>query len=230
MAHFKHLILFVFFLLFFMLGAGGVISATADDNLNGTVVETMNSAGYTYVQIENKEGMQWVAIPQALVRVGDKITFHSGMQMGSYTSPTLGRTFSKILFSSGIVNLQRPLGGKGDIGIEVDKKIELVMATGPGAYRIADLFSEKKTLSGKNIAVRGKIFKVSKFQGKNWLRIKDGTGSRKRGNHQIVAISDQDAQVDEIVTLRGILIADRSYGALTYELLIDQTILERDSK
>lgn len=79
-------------------------AAPATDNaLSGKVVETMNSGGYTYVSLENSGKKIWVAIPEAKVKVGQKVTCQPGMVMQNFTSKTLNRTFDNIVFSGGLL-------------------------------------------------------------------------------------------------------------------------------
>jgi len=70
---------------------------------SGTVVETMNSSGYTYMLVESNGEKTWVAIPESKIEKGAKITYESGMVMKNFNSKTLNRTFDSIIFSSGIV-------------------------------------------------------------------------------------------------------------------------------
>jgi len=82
-----------------MLGAAAV---SASSDLTGKVIETMDSGGYTYVQIENKGKKTWVAVPQTKITKGSTVTFKPGMPMADFTSKTLGRTFDVIIFSGGL--------------------------------------------------------------------------------------------------------------------------------
>ena len=70
--------------------------------LSGKVLETMNSGGYTYLQIENNGKKTWIAAPEAKIKVGQKVSCEPGMEMQNFTSKTLKRTFASIIFSSGI--------------------------------------------------------------------------------------------------------------------------------
>jgi hypothetical protein len=74
----------------------------ADGKLSGTVLETMDSGGYTYLQIDTGLSKPWVAIPQATVKVGDKVDCQPGMVMKNFSSKTLDKTFDTIVFSSGL--------------------------------------------------------------------------------------------------------------------------------
>ena len=69
--------------------------------ISGKVIETMNSGGYTYVQIDDGTGAAWAAVPQTTVTVGTEGTV-TGSIMKDFSSSTLGRTFTAIIFSDGI--------------------------------------------------------------------------------------------------------------------------------
>jgi len=71
--------------------------------VKGKVVETMNSGGYTYVNIENAGRKYWAAMPTTEVKVGNEVTVSTGMVMHNFTSKSLGRTFDSIVFSQGLV-------------------------------------------------------------------------------------------------------------------------------
>ena len=72
----------------------------------GTVVETMNSGGYTYLLIENGAQKSWAAIPNREVKAGQEVELAPGMTMNNFTSKTLGRTFEAIVFSQGLVSIK----------------------------------------------------------------------------------------------------------------------------
>ncbi len=76
-------------------GQDGVISCT--------VLETMNAAGYTYFKADMGEDRGWVAIPMAVLKEGDRVSFYQGMKMVNFFSRTLSRTFGEIIFSPGLV-------------------------------------------------------------------------------------------------------------------------------
>jgi hypothetical protein len=72
-------------------------------SLSGKVVETMNSGGYTYVNLENNGQKTWVAIPATPVKVGQEVKCQPGTEMRNFTSNTLKRTFASIFFSGGLL-------------------------------------------------------------------------------------------------------------------------------
>lgn len=80
-----------------------VQAVSADSGLSGKVVETMNSAGYTYVCLEKGGKKTWIAVPEMKVTKGQNMTFQPGAEMVNFESKTLKRKFDKIIFSSGPV-------------------------------------------------------------------------------------------------------------------------------
>ncbi|MEL4429257.1 NrfJ [Shewanella mangrovisoli] len=77
----------------------GMSSAWAQGVVHeGTVMDTMNGGGYTYVQIKEADNTFWAAGPEAEVKKGDKVAVVEQMWMNQFTSKTLNRTFDKLLF------------------------------------------------------------------------------------------------------------------------------------
>jgi hypothetical protein len=70
-----------------------------DASIGGTVVERIDVDKYTYLRVD-REGADdaWVAVPNADVSVGDRVTVRNTQLMKSFTSPTLKRTFDAIYF------------------------------------------------------------------------------------------------------------------------------------
>ena len=85
-------------------GQPGASSAPSVERvgMKGTVVETMNSGGYTYACVKNGDQKQWVAMPESEVKVGQEVTVAPGMVMHNFSSKTLNRSFESIIFSQGI--------------------------------------------------------------------------------------------------------------------------------
>lgn len=72
--------------------------------MSGTVMETMDASGYTYMLVESGAQKTWVAIPATTIEKGAEIKYYEGMVMENFTSKTLNRTFDAVVFSSGLVD------------------------------------------------------------------------------------------------------------------------------
>ena len=93
----------------------------AADSLSGTVVETFDSGGYTYLQLDNGQQKVWVAIAPAKVTVGQQLSLINGPVMKDFYSRSIDRTFPEIVFSAGIKGEQKAASPHG------------AMTTSPGA-------------------------------------------------------------------------------------------------
>jgi len=205
-------------------------AVAADEPIRGEVVETMNSGGYTYILLDRQGTKEWYAVPEALVRVGDEVQVEPGVQMGSYTSKTLGRTFDTIVFSGGISGMLKRVVKSADDQDAAQKEIKIAKAEGKNAHTVAEIFDNKDALNGKQVVVTGKVVKSSQYEGLHWLRIVDGSGSSKRGNHKLVVTTSEKADTDDIVTATGVVKTGKSFGALTYEVVVEEAKIKKESK
>lgn len=72
--------------------------------VTGTVLETMNSGGYTYILVDSSTAKQWIAIPETKIDKGANVTYLEGMEMQNFHSKSLDRTFPTIIFSEGLTD------------------------------------------------------------------------------------------------------------------------------
>lgn len=70
--------------------------------VQGTIAETMNTGGYTYLLLDSAKGKIWAAIPETTLKVGNQVTLAPGMTMHAFVSKSLNRTFDTIIFSPGL--------------------------------------------------------------------------------------------------------------------------------
>lgn len=82
----------------------GVSSPSGEKVISGTIKETMNASGYTYMLVTTDGKDAWVAIPETQVKLGAAVNYFEGMEMTSFSSKTLNRTFDSIIFSSGLAS------------------------------------------------------------------------------------------------------------------------------
>lgn len=214
--------------------AARTVSQQAPLPLSGTVVETMDAGGYTYVGLENNGVKSWVAVPEMSVTVGQKMSFSPGGEIPNFTSKTLKRTFDRIVFSGGPVAQQNaaPASAPKTAPVKAataksgNAKVE--KAAGPNAYTVAELYKNKNTLSKRKVVVRGKVVKVATgIMGKNWVHLRDGSGSAKKKTNDLTVTTKTVPNEGDVVTATGILGKDRDFGAgYKYELIIEDATLQ----
>lgn len=86
----------------FMFATNSPPTGAHAETTGGTVLETMNGAGYTYLYIDSGSAKEWVAVPETKVAIGDHVSYTPGMEMKDFHSKTLDRSFASIIFSAGL--------------------------------------------------------------------------------------------------------------------------------
>ncbi len=193
-------------------------------SFTGKVVETMNAGGYTYISLERDGKKTWFAIPETVVKVGQKVTLQPGGEMQNFTSKTLNRTFDSIIFSGGLVSQPGPAAGnkpssspqgvKAAGALKSTEKISVEKASGPDAYTVSEIHANSAKLNEKTAVVKGKVVKVSEgIMGKNWIHLQDGTGDAATETNKLVTTSQDLPAVGDIVTMKGTIYKDKDFGA-----------------
>jgi hypothetical protein len=215
---------------------------------SGTVAETMNAAGYTYVLLDTGSEKVWFAGPECTVTVGEKLSIRPGLKKTNFTSKTFNRTFDTIYFVESLVaptgskavcsvpsihssegSTPAPLDGSSRAAAPPPAGLDFAGIKKPaGGKTIAEIFTEKKALAGKSIALRGKVVKFSSdIMGKNWAHVQDGTGAAGANDLTVTTLST--AQVGDSVLVEGLVAVDKDFGyGYKYDVLIDNATLKTE--
>ena len=102
-------------------------------------------------------------------------------------------------------------------------KIKVKKAEGTEGKTVAEIFAGKASLKDAPVAVRGKVVKYSPgIMGKNWIHLRDGTGSREKKDDDITVTTSDSAAVGDVVVVRGNVHLDRDFGAgYVYPVIIE---------
>jgi hypothetical protein len=214
-------------------------SQSGPQTVTGTVVETMDAANYTYVRVKTNTAEVWAATGQFKVAVGDRVTVPLEMPMQDFHSMALKRDFPLIYFTShidregqstaammpgheqaapGMMSGHPAMGGAPPAQGEATK-----VAPAAGGMTIADLWTKRAGLAGKNVTVRGRVVK---FNGgildRNWIHIQDGTGTAKDGSNDLTITSQDMVKVGDIITATGKVVLNKDFGAgYSYGLMVE---------
>jgi hypothetical protein len=194
--------------------------------IRGTVLETMNAGGYTYVLMETGEEKRWVAGREIAVKVGDVVQSTQGAAMPDFESKSLNRTFDVVYFVDRLENLSVPTMPEGHPDIpmpeghpSIDDAAEATSADVSVAelkegQNIAYVYANKEALAGQQISLRGKVVKYNDgILGWNFIHIQDGSGDATDGSNDLTVTSKTATAVGETVVLTGTIILNKDFGA-----------------
>jgi hypothetical protein len=222
-------------------GARGVanLPTSSAAGVRGTVVETMNAADYTYVYVDTGSEKIWAAAPEFQVKVGDHVVVPEGMAMRNYHSKTLKRDFPLVYFVGSVLNETGGGPAKGavmpgghapagtaptppEIDVSGVKKAD-------GGVTIGELYAQKASLSGKEVAVRAKVVKVNlQIMGKNWLHVRDGSGDAGARTNDLTVTTGDTAAVGDTVLVRGKLVLNKDFGSgYKYDAILEDAKVTR---
>lgn len=202
------------------------------------VVETMSSAGYTYVRVEEKARTFWIALPEARVEVGETISFYEQMLMENFTSRSLNRTFDRILFVEAINKGTElptraeavPSHNKEQPKQNFEYRAPQELGEAIGRFSIKDVFAKKAELNGKVIEVKGSIAKLTRqIMGRDWIHLEDGSGTKEEKNHKIVFRTIQGGvNVGDEVVAKGVLYMNKDFGhGYFYPVIVEDAVFNQ---
>lgn len=100
-------------------------------------------------------------------------------------------------------------------------------AAGPHARQIAEVFAQRNKLAGQTVRIQGRVVKlVEGVQGKNYLHLRDGTGSAAEHTHDITVTTQEAPANGSVVTLEGRLGLERDVGlGVAYPVLLEDAVI-----
>ncbi len=108
-------------------------------------------------------------------------------------------------------------------------ELKIAKASGENGFTVADIFGKGAGLNGKKVKIKGQVVKFSpQIMGKNWLHIQDGTGDPLKNTHDLVVTTAGKAEKGDIVTVEGVLAADKDFGAgYKYAVIVEDVTITR---
>jgi hypothetical protein len=106
--------------------------------------------------------------------------------------------------------------------------VHVPKASGDNARTVAEIMAKAAELKEKPVLVSGKVVKYNAgIMGKNWIHLRDGSGSEKDGNNDILVTTGSQTKVGDVVTVKGIVRTDKDFGAgYAYKVLIEEATLQ----
>jgi hypothetical protein len=216
-------------------------------SIRGTVLEAIDVAGYTYMRLKTGNGEVWAAVQKVAVKRGSDVTIMNVMPMNNFESKTLKRKFDIIFFGNigpaTAAAAESPQFASGHGG-SVDRRaqegvaaphaslgnapvgtgeIKVKKAEGPGGKTVSEICVAKASLKEVSVAVRGKVVKYNPgIMGKNWIHLRDGSGSNEKKDNDITVTTSDSAAVGDVILVKGRVRLDRDFGSgYVYPVIIE---------
>jgi hypothetical protein len=212
-------------------------SPAAGKVVAGEVLEVRDVEGYTYLRLKTAQGETWAAVATAPVKKGAKVTIENATFMTNFQSKALKKTFDTIVFG----NLSSGPGSPPKAGSDVaaahsgvgkaadTADVRVPKASGANARTVAEIMTKPADLKDKPVLVRGKVVKYSSgIMGKNWIHLRDGTGSAADKTNDVLVTTTEQTQVGDVITAKGVVRVDKDFGAgYTYKAMVEDATLQK---
>lgn len=217
--------------------AAGNPAAAQSRSVKGEVLEVKDVDPYTYLRLRTKDGETWAAVNKAPIKKGAEVTIENASVMNNFESKSLKKTFARIVFGTlaGTATGTAPAAGdmsrvhQGPSQTPDVADVKVPKAQGPDARTVAEVVGKKTELKDKPVMVRGKVVKfTANVMGKNWVHLRDGSGSAKDNTNDILVTTKDQAQIGNIVVARGVVRTDVDLGSgYAYKVLIEGATLQK---
>ncbi|MBI5890679.1 MAG: nucleotide-binding protein [Nitrosomonadales bacterium] len=211
--------------------------AAPEVSVTGKVLEARNVDSYTYLRLNTQSGELWAAVMKTSVRKGSDVTVENGVVMSNFASKAMKRTFPTIVFGTlGGAAANAPAGhGMGTAypllptgKLETINDAPVARASGANARTVAEIVIGRAELKDKPVLLRGRVEKYNPgIMGKNWIHLRDGSGSAADETNDILVTSLIETRVGDVVTVKGTVRTDKDFGSgYAYKVLIEEATLE----
>lgn len=212
--------------------AAAAVPAPSDaGTVTGSVVETMNAGGYTYVRLQTGKEDVWIAASEFPVKSGERLTAPLEMPMQNFHSKALNRDFPVVYFVSQIAREGHALSAANGqpaalplMGSHQSAPVVPGESISPaGGLSIADVWATRTSLAGRPVVIRGKVVKVNNgIMDRNWLHLQDGSGSAADRTNDLTVTTAAVARVGDIVTATGVLAINKDFSSgYVYEAILE---------
>lgn len=210
-------------------------TAPAALSITGSVLEVKDVESYTYLRLKTADGETWAAVSKTPVKKGAKVTIENVTVMNNFESRSLNQTFKTIAFGNlagaGATKSGHTMGMAlpGNNPPANIPDIKVAKASGANAWTVAEINAKAAELKDKPVVVRGRVVKYNPaIMGKNWLHLRDGSGSAEQGTNDILVTTAMEAQLGTIVTIRGTARTEKDFGSgYAYKVMIEEARIEK---
>lgn len=205
--------------------------------VKGKVLEIKDVESYTYLRLKTNNEEIWAAVLKAPITKDSDVTIENVMVMNNFESKTLKKTFKTIIFGTLAGTASAPSGSVNEMAnahsgltkIPDTADIHVPKASGSNSQTVGEIMKKGAELKGQAVIVRGQVVKFNpEIMGKNWIHLRDGSGSLTDNSNDILVTTTNKAKIGDVVTVKGIVRTNQDFGAgYSYKVLIEEATLQK---
>jgi len=206
------------------------------------VQEFIQTTTYTYFRVLENNAEYWMAAPKRETKKGETLYYTTSYPMEDFVSTELDRTFELVYFIQDLTDSPQGQMGSAAGGSQVhmgtprnqqQQQPSVANNSAPGEVTgtideeisIHELMTNTDKYENKIVTISGKVIKVNPaIMARNWIHI---TPEPTDGhNHDLTITSQDNVEVDQIVTFKGQISLNRDFGAgYTYQIIMENAKL-----
>lgn len=204
-----------------------------------TALEVLHVKDYSYIKVDEYGTEKWLAAPLTDVKIGNTYYYKGAMEMKNFESKELQKTFETLYFIEKLsdnpdntsVHSTLPKKEVEEIKSQLPEVIEPVetqptetkevVIAKKGELTIEELLKNSNKYQNKTITLKGKVTKFNpNILRTNWIKLQDGTSFE--GVSDITITSAAETQIDQIITIKGIVALNKDLGhGYFYKVIIE---------
>lgn len=204
--------------------------------IEGVVEENVAAGTYTYTRVKPANGdAVWAAHTGGSPDVGSTVAVPTHMPMRDFHSDTLKRDFPLVYFAESLTGgapptpaaaSALPAGHPSTAAAPAESAAAPVLGPPAGKRTVEQVWSERASLSGREVTVSGKVVKFTPgVLGRNWVHVRDGSGAE--GTNDLTVTTSGTAVVGAEVVVKGMVAIDQDFGAgYIYPVIVTGAAIE----
>jgi hypothetical protein len=225
--------------------------------VRGKVIEKVEAPPYSYLKLATANGEAWAAVPQTNTAGGSEVAVVNAFPMKDFESKTLNKKFDVVYFgtlagpgdaapapapatgapampppgggaepSPAVMAAQHQAAAQGPSDVKIAR---IARAAGSDGRTVEELFAQRAKLKDKGATVKGQVVKFSPgIMGRNWIHLRDGTGSAEKSTNDLTVTTADDAKVGDVVTAKGTVRVDKDFGAgYAYPVIVEDAKISK---
>jgi hypothetical protein len=106
--------------------------------------------------------------------------------------------------------------------------VRVPKAAGANARTVEEIVTKSAELNNKPVTIHAKVVKFNgEIMGKNWLHLRDGSGSASDNTNDLLVTTADSAKVGDVVTVEGVVHTNRDFGSgYSYKVMVEEASLK----